>query len=39
MVLSASAVPIREYRALLEMETSAGIAGSLCVFGFLNTKK
>lgn len=38
-MLSASAVPIREYRALLEMETSAGIAGSLCVFGFLNTKK
>lgn len=39
MVLSASAVPSREYSALLEMDTSAGIAGSLCVFGFLNTKK
>lgn len=39
MVPSASEVPIREYSALLEMETSAGIAGSLCVFVFLNTKK
>lgn len=34
MVPSASEAPIREYSTLLEMETSAGIAGSLCVFGF-----
>lgn len=40
MVPSASEAPIREYSTLLEMETSAGIAGSLCVFVFfLNTKK
>lgn len=34
MVVSASEAPIREYSALLEMDTSAGIAGSLCVFIF-----